>query len=278
MSSLHYEVVVPARNEEKHLPRTLQAIRQQTIPAKTIIVINDGSTDYTEEIARNLADIVVIRQDRGYSALGTREMPRTLNEGLSKVSPEATHLLICGADCILPPHYVETILAEMAKDPLLVVASGHNLGDEVGELGTGPYPPPRGTRLVRTDFWHKASNLRYPETYGFETWLNNKARSMGYHILRIPGLITQAQRSPQKTSIKIALARGRGMYEQGYIGYYALARSIRYFFLKPSAGVKMIVGYIGSHGPKLDTADYLAQQQRTRFWWRVRDYLRWVIK
>jgi glycosyltransferase involved in cell wall biosynthesis len=274
----HYAVVVPARNEEKHLKKTLEAIRDQTIPPNQIIVVNDGSIDSTPEIASKLSDTVIMRQDRGYSAIGTREMPKTLNEGLAKVSPEATHILICGADCILPPNYVETILSKMEEDPLLVLASGHNNGDEIGEYDDSPIPPPRGTRLVRRDFWEKASHLQYPRTYGFETWLNIKALSMGYHIKRIPGLITKAQRTPRNTSIKIALSRGRGMYEQGYIWYYALARSLRYFFIKPSAGIKMLVGYMSSHGPKLDTAYYLTKQQKTRFWWRVRDYLRWCLK
>ena len=69
---MKYEVVIPARNEEKLLEETLKSIKQQTIPLNKVIVVDDGSTDDTFEIAQRYADIVLWRADREYVAFSTR--------------------------------------------------------------------------------------------------------------------------------------------------------------------------------------------------------------
>ncbi|PYN72921.1 MAG: glycosyl transferase, partial [Candidatus Rokuibacteriota bacterium] len=47
-----YVLITPARNEELHLEQTIQSVVGQTLrPAKWVIV-SDGSTDRTDEIAR----------------------------------------------------------------------------------------------------------------------------------------------------------------------------------------------------------------------------------
>ena len=53
MSNLVYSVVIPAYNAEKYLPETLLSVLSQTIPPKQIIVVDDGSTDATAQIAIN---------------------------------------------------------------------------------------------------------------------------------------------------------------------------------------------------------------------------------
>lgn len=261
------EVVVPARNEEEYLEATLISISSQTIPPNKIIVINDGSTDATSEIAKKYADVVVNRQDRGYSALGTIEIPKVINDGLAKVSNEANHVLICGADCILPPNFIEIILDEMERNPLMVIASGHNQDDPNYE-GL----PPRGTRIVNAHFWREINNLRYPEKHGWESWLLIKAMQLGYQQKRIPNLITFAQRPPLKGALKRAGESGRGMRALGYVWYYALGRALKIMLKSPIAGLKMLWGY-ATATERFDTVEYLKKEQRKRFWKRVKQQI-----
>ena len=50
-------VVIPARNEEALIPRTIEALARQTVPAssfQTILVLN-GCTDRTESVAVDAA-------------------------------------------------------------------------------------------------------------------------------------------------------------------------------------------------------------------------------
>jgi glycosyltransferase involved in cell wall biosynthesis len=260
-----YEVVIPARNEEKHLKKTLLAIRRQSIPPKKIIVVNDGSTDRTSEIAKEYADVVVDLPDRGFSALGTPEIPKVFNKGLEQVSPEAEYILICGADAVIPEKFFETIRDEMVKNPELVIASG-KLENDPSYEGS----PPRGTRVVKAAFWRDVSSLRYPEVLGWESWLVFKALEMGKSVKRLPDLITKAQRPPSKTRARHAYSTGKGMRLLGYDWKYALARAGKIFMTNPIAGMKMIAGYISTtNGEKSDVAEWVGKTQRKRFWRRV---------
>ena len=54
---MNVEAVIPARNEERYIERTLQALVRQTLRPSRIIVVNDGSTDRTAEIAAKYADL-----------------------------------------------------------------------------------------------------------------------------------------------------------------------------------------------------------------------------
>ena len=52
-------VVIPARNEEQNLPRLLRSLANQAIQPREIIVVDDGSTDRTAEVAREFGAVVV---------------------------------------------------------------------------------------------------------------------------------------------------------------------------------------------------------------------------
>ena len=51
-------VIVPVKNGEKYLKEAIEGIQKQKMNVE-IIVINDGSTDQTEKIAREMGCIVV---------------------------------------------------------------------------------------------------------------------------------------------------------------------------------------------------------------------------
>jgi len=49
-------VIIPAYNAERTLQETLESVQNQTLADIEIIIINDGSTDRTVDIAQNFAD------------------------------------------------------------------------------------------------------------------------------------------------------------------------------------------------------------------------------
>lgn len=52
-------IIIPARNEERNLPRLLHSIQSQPVPPDEIIVVDDASTDHTAAVATELGARVV---------------------------------------------------------------------------------------------------------------------------------------------------------------------------------------------------------------------------
>lgn len=75
-------IIVPAFNEEKVIAKTIKNIKNLIYPKKfEMIVVDDGSTDRTYEIARKIKGIILFRKENGGKA-------SALNFGLKKASGE----------------------------------------------------------------------------------------------------------------------------------------------------------------------------------------------
>jgi 4,4'-diaponeurosporenoate glycosyltransferase len=55
-------IIIPSRNEEHNLPALLRSITSQSVKPLEIIVVDDGSTDHTAEIARQHGATVIASQ------------------------------------------------------------------------------------------------------------------------------------------------------------------------------------------------------------------------
>jgi len=267
---MKYAAVIPARNEEKHIERTLSSLKKQTVPPTQIIVVNDGSRDGTQQIASKYTDEVIQLPDRGHSAVGTPELSKVINQGLKRVEKDVDYILICGADNILPEDFSETILNRMKANPKLAVASGTVKGSPYSEQS------PSGTRVVDAKFWREVNDLQYPEVWGWEDWLYLKALQLGYEAKCFRDVVTQPQR-PRLTHERAWKARlwGKAMYALGYDWKYALGRCILTSVRSPKAGLNMLFGWLLHRDvEKLDIADWVNQMQKDLFSKRVSTVIR----
>src|SRR4051812_37220387 len=100
--------IIPAHNEELWLPRTLSAIHASVRACAEpweIIVVNDASTDRTEEIARQCGATVV--------NVNYRQIAATRNSGARSASGE--RLIFVDADTIVAASVVASALRSMNK-------------------------------------------------------------------------------------------------------------------------------------------------------------------
>jgi len=104
-------VLIPAFNEEKTIADTILSIKAQTYPIEEIIVVDDGSTDKTGEIAKSLG-AKVVRTPRN---TGTKA--RAQNFGLQFVKTEV--VVMVDADTVLKEDAIEKILPALSDGETL---------------------------------------------------------------------------------------------------------------------------------------------------------------
>src|SRR5687767_8584945 len=100
--------IIPAHNEELWLPGTLTAIRESVGTSSEpweVIVVNDASTDRTEEVARQHGATVV--------NVNHRQIAATRNSG-ARVA-RGQRLIFVDADTIVTPSVVQAALHSMDK-------------------------------------------------------------------------------------------------------------------------------------------------------------------
>lgn len=127
--SAKVSVVIPCYNQGKFLFEAIQSALDQDYPDKEIIVINDGSTDNTREVATSFEDAIVYIEQANKGAASAR------NAGIRASKGEYIAFLD-GDDICLPKRLIREaeILDQhpqvglVASDAYLVNASGEILG------------------------------------------------------------------------------------------------------------------------------------------------------
>ena len=147
-------VIIPAYQAEKFLPASVGSLFDQTHQNLDIIIVNDGSTDRTAEVAAELAAqdprVQVISKTNG-------GLSSARNAGLRAV--RGTYIGLLDADDIYLPEKLERQLAHLRAHPELdLVFSDHYNGDD--EL------MPYETRV------QGAPPLPYKEIYKYCNWFH----------------------------------------------------------------------------------------------------------
>jgi glycosyltransferase involved in cell wall biosynthesis len=130
-------VVIPAYNYADKLPRAVESVINQTYgDLKEIIIVDDGSTDNTPQVAEELvrADCRVryIRQTNGGVA-------NARNTGISHAT--STYISCLDADDEMKPPFLETMVNALEQDRGVRLAySKIELVFPNGDRGVGPWP------------------------------------------------------------------------------------------------------------------------------------------
>ena len=108
-------VIIPAYNAGRYLEETVQSVREQQWEGPLeIIVVNDGSADSTEALAKSLGCRVVSIPQCGPAA--------ARNEGIKSASNDLIFFL--DADDVLAEGSFEVLYAPMAQDPAVSAVFG----------------------------------------------------------------------------------------------------------------------------------------------------------
>src|SRR5437762_4793070 len=157
-------ILITAYNAEDTIAYTLQSVVAQTWPRKEIIVVDDGSTDSTAEVARGFKEVRVVSTEN-YGLSGAQNNAFPLSQG--------DYIQYLDADDLLAPDKIERQLAALGEF------------DSRRILLSSPWAPfyyrIRPARFVRNSVWQDLSPVE---------WLLRKMRE-GIHMQNATWLVSR---------------------------------------------------------------------------------------
>ena len=134
-------IVIPAYNHEKFVRESIESALNQTYPRCELIVINDGSTDGTDRVIREIHE----RTDGAFRYLSKKNegLVPTLNRGLEMA--RGKYFAQFGSDDVLMPYAAARQVRRLEEDPRLglVCADAYYLegSSRTGRRMLGPRGP-----------------------------------------------------------------------------------------------------------------------------------------
>jgi glycosyltransferase involved in cell wall biosynthesis len=217
-----YVLATAAYNEEAYLERLIGSVVSQTVRPKKWIIVSDGSTDGTDEIAQRYANqysfIQVLRI--------TEEHPRNfaaqvnaINAGFAQLKGmDYAYIGNLDADVSFEPSYFAALLDTFEKNPDLGVAGGSICEEHGAEFsarrGNRVRSVPLAVQLFRRECY-EAFGGYVPLKYGGPDWYAEiVARMKGWRVESLPELRAFHHR-PTGTADRLL----RYVFSQGCLDY-----------------------------------------------------------
>jgi len=125
---MNYYIVIPSHNEEAFISLTLQSIVSQTILPKKVVVVNDNSTDATENIVTEFCNlyswITLVNKTSDAIHLPGSKVIKAFQKGLETLDDHYDFIVKADADLIFPPNYFETIIKHFQSDLTIGMVGG----------------------------------------------------------------------------------------------------------------------------------------------------------
>ena len=210
-------VIVPARNAEETLPRALEALAVQDLGAPyEVVVVDDGSTDRTAELARSAPGPVRVLSQPPQGPAAAR------NLGVAEASADL--LAFCDADCYPTPSWLSAGVAALGSAELV---QGRVLPDP--SAARGPFD-----RTVEVGWeaglYETACLFVRRETLEqagwFEEWLDV---TIGISMFEDTWLAWRARRAGARTAFCPDALVHHAVFGRGWRDYVAERRRLRYF-------------------------------------------------
>jgi glycosyltransferase involved in cell wall biosynthesis len=125
---MNYYIIIPSHNEEAFISLTLQSLVDQTILPAKIVVVNDNSTDRTEEIVNLFISkypyISLVNKTSDAIHLPGSKVIQAFQKGFETLDDNYDYIVKADADLIFPSNYFETISNHFKSDNRIGMAGG----------------------------------------------------------------------------------------------------------------------------------------------------------
>jgi len=254
-------IIVPFRDEEHYLPRLLASIQRQTRLPDRLVLVDDGSTDRSGELARAFAAthdyaVAVSRPPRPREAdrlAGAAEL-RTFEWAVAGLDEGFDVIAKLDADLELNPRHFERITDEMHADPTLGLA-GICLSDVLADGSAVRVPAPRwhvrgATKFYRRECYQQIQPI--PSHLGWDMIDEVKSRQAGWRTesFELPDGDTLHLRPTGQQDGRLRAYRRWGECAWGYGAHpvFALLGAVKRIGWRPYVvgGVLYAIGYWGA--------------------------------
>jgi glycosyltransferase involved in cell wall biosynthesis len=283
-----YVLVTAAYNEAALIEGTLRSVAAQTILPKAWVIVSDGSTDRTEEIARTYAArlpfIQVIRIERNPGRSFVSKV-YAVREGFKRVLGLPFEFVgNLDADLSFDATYFEELLKKFQANPTLGVGGGWILEELDGFYQQRPFNSrvwvPHAVQLLRRSCYEAIGNY-VPLPYGGEdTCAVVRARMHGWRAESFPDLPVRHHRRTASAGglLRNSFRSGLLDHSLGYHPAYELMKRLRRaaerpFMLGTAAGLAgFAAGYL-RRSPRpvsREFVTFIRREQMQRFTARLR--------
>jgi glycosyltransferase involved in cell wall biosynthesis len=187
-------VVIPVRNGERHLAEAIESVLAEKLDPIEILVVDDGSTDRSADIAESFGDPVRCLRREATGVAAARNAGWT-----AAVAPFVLHL---DADDLVVPGSLALRLAVLAGNPDVDVVTGHTesffspeLDDERRATIKLPDGPRRGhlsgTSIVRTNLIDRIGPLNEGWRVGADMDWYARATEAEIRIVVLPEVVVR---------------------------------------------------------------------------------------
>jgi glycosyltransferase involved in cell wall biosynthesis len=162
-------IVIPCYQQAGWLPSAIESALAQTYPDVEVVVVNDGSTDETSEVARRYPVALVEQENQGLSA--------ARNSGIRASTGQ--YILPLDADDMIDPTYAAKAVPLFTTGVGIVRAYQQNFGDDNTAYALPPVQTvfdilPRNAicccSVFRRDLWEKVGGFDENMQQGYEDW------------------------------------------------------------------------------------------------------------
>ncbi|WP_158847170.1 glycosyltransferase family 2 protein [Algibacter sp. L1A34] len=125
---MNIHIIIPAHNEESSIGLTLESLVKQTLLPKRVVIVNDNSTDNTENIVSAYAEkypfITLINNQSSEAHLPGSKIINAFYKGFEVLDEDYDIICKFDADLIFPENYLEQISNHFKANTKLGMAAG----------------------------------------------------------------------------------------------------------------------------------------------------------
>lgn len=269
---MNYYVIIPAHNEGTFLADTLNSVVSQSLLPKKVVVVNDNSTDNTQQIINQFSSrhpfITSVKLDTNPDHLPGGKVIYAFNQGLKKVDEAYDFIVKLDADIILPENYFEKLTFIFAGHPEVGIAGGFIF--EKDAQGAWKLNHPMNKKHVRGAIKAISKNCfkaigGFKTAMGWDTVDELLAQYNGFEIYTDQTLMVKHLRPVGKNyDEKASLLQGEAMYTMRYGFWISMIASLKMAWKQRSIKVFQN-NFFGYSKASMENKPYLVNEKEGKY-------------